>query len=552
MIEYGYNFLEKLIKTGQAPGALDVCDNCIYQENNTCTFSGDPNMAQLPAGCPKKPETQKVFKLRDEMMKRGQDWIDLDPGDYEYEYGRADAYNEEIEEIIEECAGGVAELIKKDGAMEGTGGLPEAIKTIKEYIEEAANVYGWDYRSEEVVYDNLAKVIIRTLEELDYVDVASRKEIIDELAKEAQAFAPGPGPWEGNAKMPMTEEVSRSSPERSGAGPFVPSSQTHAHMDIPLSPGSTAEHVHTQSKGRTNSTADTRRGSGEKYKKAQFLSPDMSGQVNPNMNPGAPAANEGTSCPQCGANIPSGSTVCPQCGYSVGQPNAGAPAPTMASKLAYRLCYFCGQPIKGTDDFTIVWNQEVKDQLGVAHLPCAQTAAEQHQGEFDEQDDFIVVEELEKEKSSFEEEEMGEFETGDEVVVTEDFDIYDSGDLGRIVSDQEAQEAGMSPIRVDNKVYVKFDKDQRKIVPVPLDYIEKSSKTNGLRKQAIFAPCPKNYVPTVLLVLDHCYLASNDPDDIFACHDRTCKYHQPVSKAEWDRLQELEYSSPFSLVRRVW
>ena len=67
---------------------------------------------------------KRQFKLRDEMMKRGQDWIDLDPGDYEYEYGRADAYNEEIEEIIEECAGGVAELIKKDGAMEGTGGLP--------------------------------------------------------------------------------------------------------------------------------------------------------------------------------------------------------------------------------------------------------------------------------------------------------------------------------------------------------------------------------------------------------------------------------------------
>lgn len=65
-------------------------------------------------------------------------------------------------------------------------------------------------------------------------------------------------------------------------------------------------------------------------------------------------------------------------------------------------------------------------------------------------------------------------------------------------------------------------------------------------------PCPKGYVPTVEVCMDHCILASDDPEDIFACHDKRCKYNRPVSRQEWDRLVKLEYSSLISVARRIW
>lgn len=558
MFEYAYgflnNYLDRLVKEAQGPGQLDVCQGCIYNENQVCTFHGNAEFSQLPVGCPKRSDTQKTFEKIKELQK-------------ESENKKAQVKSK----VIDDAEKRLRQFIKK------MYGKWEEVAELQYVIERTTSEDGrpmLEFRIDGFMYETL---IDQWLDPIGHDDrwVDAWDEMNQDLSnqydcwweqesagvfyfidntgpeKTAQVFAPGPGPWERSPLDIADSEVSRVSPERSGLGPFDLAFPILARLDLLRLARQIAADVNSQLGREGNFIADT--------KKAQQVQP-----TNPIPVPGTPGMppqpeQVAGRCPRCGASIQPGQQACPSCGWGAAmqepqmqntrQQPVISPTP-MASKLAqYPLCYFCNQAVMGSP-FTLVLNYNGDEQLGTAHLQCAQAAEENAQGDFDEQFDFRMHEDLEKETPSFEEGEASSFEPNDEIVLMEDFNNFNTGDTGRIISDNEAEESGFSPVRVDNNVYVIFDKDMDKIELVPLDVIEKSSSLIKVGRQE---RCPYYHVPVVEIVLDHCALATDDPDNIFGCHDKRCQYHQPTSLEEWKTLlQQQLNANPVGFTLEKW
>jgi len=515
MFDFAYDFLNRLFKTAQAPGTLDVCQGCNYNEDGKCTFTGDAMNIQLPIGCPKRSDTAEYYASKEIPAWRG----NL-PEAFIVQQS-AHIRNPSNWEVIPVKKG--EQLIVEDYISDAYG---KEIVVSKENNEDFLDITGNKVKKGVIDLNEFSDRIFNLLFQRS-----------SSLKRKGQAFAPGPGPWEGR-QLPIQEtEVSRQSPERSGFGPFVSRSPILARMDILRSAEIIAQAAHMQLGSGGNSIASIKSGQ---------LDPNALPQQNV-IPPEVAQPEQGMQrCPRCGAQIAPGQQTCPNCGWSASmeenqmqqtrQQTAPPLQQPMAKKAQYPIGYFCGEPVTGPP-YTLILNNEGDKQLGVDHLECAQTAEENQQGSFDEQYDFRVFEDFEKEKPSFEEEEQDQFEANDEVVLVEDFENLDIGDIGRVISDQEAEEAGISNIRVDNQVNVIFDKDMDKIMTVPIDVLEKTSKIKKIARQL---RCPFNHVPTVEIVMDHCILATDDPDDIFGCHDKRCKFHQPTSLEEWKRLVDTE------------
>jgi len=499
-----YSFLIEKISQRE-----DVCKDCIYNVNNKCTFEGDPNFAQLPVGCPKRPDTQKTFgfyalmKLAEE-AKKIEAKIDSDFTLVFNKFMNASVETDpsKFSSMVEEAINSLRFLCKRyrlDYSMLFEANVDRLLSLIDGKIspkerKKAAQI------CREIAMDVYEKEI-EEKEELSKQLAAKRKEISKNLLKKGQVFAPGPGPWEGSTTNEISEEVSYSSPARWDAGPFGMNSRIRVPTDTPRSRRIIAQAVNMLGESATNSTVTTE--------------------------------NE-IVCPGCGKRIPAGVSRCPNCGFDL-----------LMGKNAsnFKLCYFCGQPVSNADSYVIVIDSRDNDIVGVAHLTCAQTASDQYQGHFDENGDFLINVPPDKAKG---EEDISQL---DEVVLIDDFNNFKAGEKGRILSDEEVKEMGFSPIRVDGKVFVKFDKDPRNPVLVPVEKLRRTSDLiNGLKKEGKFIQCPFGRVNYTLVVLDHCYLATDDESDVFGCHVKSCKYHRPVSPAEWDRLVDLSLKDPFNML----
>lgn len=576
MWDLAYFGLSKIKKTAQGYGSLDVCQGCIYNENQKCTFNAGEGLAmnaQLPMGCPKREDTQQLYSMLKEKLAQPEPDFDYQPKltgecgncknfdpEWKTETGTGwcdhfDIARGATDEICEEAYDPIIAEVDPDSVdWEDMSREAQLTETWKR--EETPTYMEWKkgYKNYLLVV-HVSKPSIRGMyddvgydEAIWYVfpqgDVdnplaegSSNDSIKDAqqqaeraayglINKEAQTFAPGPGPWERNnlGDGLTNTEVTISSPGRSGAGPFVRTCRGHAHTGTPPSNLVTAQDVPTGYSNPTNSTAVT----------PPSQAPNTAQAPNPTQDV----------CPQCGNSVPAGSPRCNACGYQI-QDEASKQMESLQQQLPitssvklaqYPLCYFCGEAITGADQFNLVLNYDGSDQLGVSHLPCAQDAAKNQQGEFDDSYDLRVVEDAEKDPPSYEEEMTHEFEPNDEIVLVEDFEDLKSGDMGRIISDEEGQENYLAP-RLDDQVYVLFDNSEEKVRVVPTDVLEKTSALKeAIQKVSYKIPCPYGHLKTVEIVSDHCVMATDDPDASFGCHDKRCQYHQPTSLQEWRTL----------------
>jgi len=460
-VDFAYSQLKRsLEKRAQTPGNLDVCVGCVYNDNGKCTYKpeGLGMQAQLPAGCPKRPDARQLYAFLREIgvikVAKGDVCDDcihfIDENTVGLDEGWCDKYNAPVESGSKACESGFSPI-----------------------------------------------------------------------AKTAQVFAPGPGPWERRMDDGMdNQEVAISTPGRSGAGPFVTGCPNPVRSGILRSLQATAQGAPMPSNAQTNSPAD--------------MQGNQSGMEASEIN-----------CPNCGSKIPKTSVTCPQCGFNLAPPQITTRTAQQSwrHKLAqYPLCYFCGEPIAGNEAFCLVLSSDGEENIGVAHLNCAQQAEKNMQGEFDESFDFISNE-------TKNEEVIEEFDEGEEVALLQDFEGLQAGELGRLLLPEEAEALNLPPRLNPDEVYVIFDNDPQTPKLVDKDLL---SKTSAIKISNYYMECPRGHVPRVLVVKEHCVLASDDPDDVFACHDKNCPYHQPVSLEGWRGLLQQDVAGSFGNMAPFW